>query len=357
MSWKRYAALGLVVTFACAAPSRSLRPTAAQADPLRPAWIDGYCERGRFLCGVGSGENVEAAEVKARKNLALIFEANIRSVSESFERASQTVASATGEQWEEVQKIREYSMVETDRALETTDIIERWDDGQGTVWALAVIDRQQRSQDLRSQIGRLDATVDDELARAEGADSELKRFPPLRRAMAALAERTALEADLRIIDVNGRGAPAEHTLPEVLSLLSDTRSRLRIGLSVAGKGAKKVARCLENGLTDAGHEIAKVEVDERAQAPFSLQGLFDVLIEAGVESEALHVRSGTHTVKAELTLRMIDGKSGKTLRTESGNELGSRPSFERALKTAAVKVCKKQVPKMVEAIDSAFNDA
>ena len=124
-----------------------------------PGWTQGSCDRNKYLCGVGDGPNRKAADIDARAELAKIFKANVASVASSFQGAAQTLSSATGESWVEVQKVSSYSMVSTDKVVEMSQIIERWDDGKGTLWSLAVIDRNQAINSLTDRIRQQDGVV------------------------------------------------------------------------------------------------------------------------------------------------------------------------------------------------------
>ena len=316
-----------------------------------PAWTRGACDAGRYLCGVGDGSTRETADNEARAELAKIFEANIKSVATSFESASQQVSSTTGETWVEAQKVTRWSMVSTDRVLTASHVLERWDDGRGTQWSLAVINRAQAGRDLRDRIMNKDAIVRAKLASARAAKSRLERFSALKGAMLALAEREALNSDLRVVDAAGRGIPSPYDVGEILALLDDASGKLSIAVLVAGAAADQVQACLEEALTEKGYEVASAIA--RDELP-SLPGRHDVLIHGTVDVEKRGKVGRAHVVNTRLTVRLINGRNKKVIRTFRASRKGSRDTVESAAATAVHQLCSKKVRAIVDEIDMAF---
>lgn len=320
----------------------------------RPAWIDGACDRTRYLCGVGEGSDALAADTRARASLALVFEANIRTVSESFQSAAREASSRTGESWQEAERVSDHSLVSTSRIVPMSDIQERWRGTAGTTWSLATLDRAAAATSLSDRIQSLDRAVESELERARAAPSPLERIPILHRALGLLGQREALDADLRVVRLDGRGIPAAYGPRDVLALLEDSAANLRLGLALAGPGAERVRACLEEALTEVGHAIALVAVDERARRAPSLDGPHEVRIEGVITATSRGRIAGGEVVQTTLVLQLINARTGGTIRTATGSEKGTRPTVDAAAATAAFKVCQKQVPGMVRDIDRAF---
>ncbi len=324
----------------------------AQVGGPRPGWTDGGCDRNRYLCGVGSGSGQVAADTNARAELARTFSANIRSLTQSFEGAVSQISSKTGEQWVEVQAVSQFSMVSTDKVVTMSQILHRWDDGKGTVWALAVIDRAQAAQALTEKIRGLDSLIGDEIGRAKGSADRIQRFKNLKRALQGLLEREALNSDLRVVRVDGRGIDAPYSVSDILALLDAAAGKLRFGLALAGAGAERVRSCLEEALTDRGYQIeANVDEDED---DISISGDFDVLIKGKVRAEKRGKIAGGQVVQTTLTLKLINAKTNRILRTITDRQKATRPSVKAAASTAAYKICKKKVPSMVKDIDRYF---
>ncbi len=317
-----------------------------------PAWKDGTCDQTRYLCGVGDGATRKPADDDARAEIARIFKSTIKAVSQSFESAASQISSKTGEQWIEVNSVSEYSMVSTDKVVTMSQIAERWKDDNGRFWSLAVIDRAQAGRALRDQIEGIDRDVTNQVARAKSADA-LARLKFLKRAIQAHVKRAALNGDLRVIDSSGRGIPAPHRLADLVAMLDTASSELKLGLAISGAGAVQVQSCLEEALTNKGYQI-DFNVDEDSDDELEISGDFDVIIKGRVRSEKRGKIAGGQVVKTTLTLKLINAKTGKIVRTISGSQKGTRRTLRAAASTSAAKICLKKVNSMVSDIDRYF---
>lgn len=318
----------------------------------QPAWVSGACDRSRHLCGVGVGASVADADAQARGELARIFVARVQAVQESFQSANLQIASRTGEQWSEAQEVSSHSLVSADKMVRFSQITERWQSDTGQAYSLAVIDKAQASSILREEIQALDQKIlrGTEQARAEA--QVVDRFRILRRVMAFEAQREAKNGDLQVID--GQGVPPAVPLATLLGLMDATQSELRFAVVVAGAGAARVRSCLEMALTERGYEFESMVADS-VRAPMA--GTFDVRLEAQIRAENLGRigSSQVETAEAELVLRLVDAQRGETFGTVRGRERASRPTFQQAAATAAVKLCEQKVPDMMARLDQRFS--
>jgi hypothetical protein len=319
-----------------------------------PAWTNGTCNSERYLCGVGDGADRKAADIDARAELARIFQANIVSVAKSFEGASRTISSKTGETWQETQNVSQFSMVSTDKVVTMSEIIERWDDGKGRLWSLAVIDRAQASAALRDQIQAKDQIVSAQLERAKAASDALAKMKALKSAVAAFAEREAFNSDLRVINKSGQGVPSPHNIGDILAQLEGAAADLKVGIAISGSGGDKVQSCLEEALTAKGYQVEANTSEDEDEDP-DVSGSFDVLLKVTVKNEKRDKIAGQEVVNTTVTLKLINGKTNKILRTFTGQEKASRPSVQAAASTSAFKICQKQVPAIVADIDRSFS--
>jgi hypothetical protein len=318
-----------------------------------PSWKDGTCDQARYLCGVGDGATRKPADDDARAEIARIFESTIKAVSQSFESAASQISSKTGEQWIEVSSVSEYSMVSTDKVVTMSQIAGRWKDKNGRFWSLAVIDRAQAGRALRDQIEGIDRDVTNHVARAKGASDGLARLKSLKRAVQAHVKRQALNGDLRVIDSSGRGIPSPHRLADLIAMLDTASGELKLGLAISGAGAAQVQACLEEALTNKGFQI-DFNVDEDSDDELEISGDFDVIIKGRVRSEKRGKIAGGQVVKTTLTLKLINAKTGKIVRTISGSQKGTRRTVKAAASTSAAKICHKKVNSMVSDINRYF---
>lgn len=320
----------------------------------RPAWVEGACDRDRYLCGVGSGATVADADAQARGELARIFVARVQAVQESFQSASLQIRARTGEQWAEAQSVSSHSLVSSDKVVRFSEVLERWRSPEGRTYSLAVIDRGRASGVLRDEIQRLDQQILQSVRDAESTTDVVGRYRVLRRAMATSAERAAKNGDLQVID--GSGVPPAVPLAAIVGLLDEAREKLRFAVIVSGDAAEEVRSCLEAALTERSYEFESAVIQPGDRLP-DLRGTFDVRLEARIRAENLGQigSSRVETAEAELVLKMVDIAENRTFATVRGSERASRPTFRRAVATAAVKICKKKLPEMMDRLDRKFS--
>lgn len=317
-----------------------------------PDWKDGKCDNQTYICGVGHGPDRQSADLDSRAEIARIFKANIQAVATSFESAQKTISSQTGEKWQETQEVTRHSMVSTDKALTSSRIAQRWDDGKGTLFALALIERGPAARALRDQIEQQDGIIASKLGQALGASDNMRKLQYLKGAVAELAKRAAMNSDLRVIDRSGRGIPPPHDIGEITSMLDATSDAISIGISIIGAAAEDVQACLEERLTDKGYQV-EANADEDGKS-FSIKGDFDVLIHGKIKAEKRGVIAGSQVVNTRLTLKLINAKTNRVLKTFTASKKASRQTVEAAVSTAVVKLCKKNIGKIAKAIDKAF---
>lgn len=333
-----------------AAPEGAVAPRGGPA----PAWKDGACDRNRYLCGVGDGVERRAADVDARAEIARIFRVQIKSVEESFDRASQQISSKTGEQWFEASSVSSYSMVSTEGSLVATEIRERWVDDRGTHWSLALLERSRARRSLTDRIEAKDRVVSGLVAQADGSADQVNRLRNLQKAVLALLEREALNADLRVVATDGRGIQPPITVDQLVAMLDAQREGLRFGLALAGRGADAVRDCLEESLTERGFTVAEVKVDEEGGRAPQLRERHDVIVQGSLRTDERGRVSGGQVVKSTLVLKLVSGRSNKVVTSMTGRETATRRSVQAAISTAVVKICRKQVPNLVRRIDRYF---
>lgn len=314
-----------------------------------PGWVNGDCDRDTYLCGVGGGRQREVADVNARAELARIFEAKIRSVAKSFESEAQKISSATGETWVQHSAVSQSSMVSTEKVLPMSEILKRWSDGKGQFYSLAVIERAKASRWLRDGIAKQDAIIEKAVAEGKAATEPLARLGALRRAVEAFPKREAMNADLAVIA--GRGIEPKYELADLLGLLGKAQEALKMGIAVTGPGADAVEACLETAMTARGYQIETVASEDLDS---KRKGEFDVIIDGLLQSESRGTVRGSVVMQATLTLKLINGKTGRTLKTIRGYEKGSRRTEASAAHTAAAKVCSRKMPQLIQEIDRAF---
>ena len=336
-----------------APPVATAPPAPAPAPPpaVEPPPTVRSCDSSAFLCATGQGSDQDTADVAARAELARIFEANIQSVAQSYASAARTISSQTGEKWIETSQFSQQSLVTTNKVVRFSRILGRWKDGN-IYNSLVAIDRAQAGSDLRARIQSQDEVVRTQLQQGQGASDAVQRLKHARAAVSAFVAREALNSDLRVVRADGRGIPSPVPMSDLLDLLQQANRQLSLGIALAGRGADRVQACLEEAMTNRGYEVES-NVDEQASR-VDIAGSFDVLIKGQLRAQELGRVRSSEVVQVRLTLRLINGKSGRVLKTITGSQKGTRASVDAALSTAAYQLCKKKVPGMIRDIDRYF---
>jgi hypothetical protein len=335
--------------------------TPALAAP--PAWVDGRdsrYSRDKFVIGVGKGPNRNSADLDARAEIARVFESKIKAVATDFQAAASKVNSAGKGVSVEVQELARFTEVTSKKTLSGTELRERATDG-GTHYTLALLDRTRCVNDLEERIGALDAKIRGAMSAAEGGD-KLKRFKGYGKALDLMDEREGLNAMLRVCHPKGKGVPAPASLEELTGAFDEAAGEFRLGIILEGNGSDKVRDCIMEALGDKGYPIVEIRVeddedededDEDEDEDDEGKG-FDAILKGKLKSQKAGEIAGSVMVKTDLTLKLLNGKTKKTLKTFTGSRKEGRRDVKASASLAAHKICLKSVPDIVAAIDKYF---
>lgn len=241
----------------------------------KPAWVDGHDPSfpwRDYLCGVGFGGQRSIAESGAYAALSRIFVSRVQSVSQDFMGAY----SKTGAQSLEMQSSETLTKISTEKIFSGVYIAEVWEDGKGTAYALACLERAKAARVLAEQIAAADARAGKHLSTAEGAD-KATQLRELARALEAIVEREVLNGELRIVDADGVGISGPYAHVDVAAAFEGVQQALRIGVKADGPYAEDFRGALVEGLTKRGYLVTDLSSGE--------DGELDVLIAATIRIE------------------------------------------------------------------------
>jgi len=199
-----------------------------------PEWLDGSADaypRDRYLIGVGSGPEIDAARDRARAEIARSFEVHVED--EVRDRIESTTDPARAPAARVVvEQITIETRTTTEADLEGVRIAELWTDpGTQQAWALAVLDRQSAGRAFRIEMAALDAEVERRLGDARAEEAPLARVRALVRAVRASQAWDVLAARARVVgsptgpsEGEGRTAQVEG---ELLRAVSQVRFSVR----------------------------------------------------------------------------------------------------------------------------------
>lgn len=323
-----------------------------------PGWVSGKdpnYSSAEFLIGVGKGPKQESAELDARGEIARIFESKITSVMEDFQGAASKVSSSGKGVTVEVQTVAQFTKVTAQKTLSGVEIRERGKDGN-TFYALAVLDRTQCVNSLTEQIEELDQKIGAAVSSAEGGD-KLAAFKHYGKAINLMDEREALNAMLRVCDKKGKGIPSTTSVGDLAAKFDEAAGEFKLGLSVSGNGAGRVRDCIMEQLGNKGYQITEIEIDEEEEEEEEEDaegGGFDAILQGKLKSEKAGEVAGSVLVRTDLTLKLINGKTKKVIRTFTGNRKEGRRDVKQSAALSAHKICLIEAPKIIEAIDKTF---
>lgn len=341
------AVVALMLSVACGPPAPPAfgGGGAAVGPDGKPGWVDGSAYSGRYnemqyLAAVGRGPARGACESDAYAALAKVFNAKIQQVSQDWQAHFSRVSNL-GTVKVEAMSISQLTRVSTDKVLKGAQVPETWQ-GEGAVHCLGVLEREPTMQSLRSEIARLDAEIQAQIARGDSAETPTARFMAYARAMEVLQEREALNIDLRIVSPRGVGMPSSIDFPGLVAKFTITRGKIKVGLKLMGTKATQIQTCLAEELNKQQIHVLEGTSD------------VDVMVHGTLKYEKAGIVRNSHMVRANVNLRLTDIENGKTVGAFHDNIKVGRPTLKAAVQLAVVKLCQKVMPELTQKIRAAF---
>jgi len=250
-------AFGLLLT-ACMQSTSVMHSADETSTGDSPQWIRGEPDmypNFKYLSATGSASKAEQAKARALSNLAKIFEVQIREVSTT----SQDTKSSRKDGVETVEssaRIASTVNLKTDKMVQGARIAEQWQNSVDlTYHALAVLDRTQAGNNIRSEMNRLDEETQYALNQQKKRNDLLLKISDLHKANALQQNRQTLQKTLKIIDVKGKGAPALWNLADLNEQLQQTLRSLPLQTSVKKDDVGGLSGILQGAASKAGFNV------------------------------------------------------------------------------------------------------
>ncbi|MFA6317981.1 MAG: LPP20 family lipoprotein [Elusimicrobiota bacterium] len=281
----------------------------------RPDWLSGRSSEypsGAWVTGVGAASTEEKAADKARAELSKYFGVKIVAETKSYMReTSMGKGSSTEKDVSDAVNSFTYQMIEG------SEVAKYWKDSDGTVYALATLNREEALRRLGGKLDELDRdflSSSELLAKTEGKFGRLKHALDLVR---MARERKDFNKTYRVLSPDGKGRPG----PDTKDVLSDARKAVKAisvrvvasGESPASFGARFVDELSGYGLK------AVLGEDEKTS---------DILVEAHGEARNLRPTDLTwFWARGGMVVRMSYGGTGDVFKRfeESGEEASRDP--------------------------------
>ncbi|RKZ60926.1 MAG: hypothetical protein DRQ44_12260 [Gammaproteobacteria bacterium] len=209
----------------------------------------------KYLSATGSASKAEQAKARALSNLAKIFEVKIREVSTT----SQDTKSSKRDGVETVEssaRIASTVNLKTDKMVQGARIAEQWQSSVDlTYHALAVLDRTQAGNNIRSEMNRLDEETQHALDQQKSRSDPLLKISDLHKANALQQDRQTLQKTLKIIDVKGKGAKALWSIADLNEQLQRALRSLPLQTAVKSDDIGGLNNILQGAAAAAGFNV------------------------------------------------------------------------------------------------------
>lgn len=256
---KRAIVVATILVLLLSSASAGSRKKKSKA-PVAPEWIDGpysVYEEKDYLCCIGEGRTTQEADMKAMEGLASIFSQNIKSDS-----AMNSLMQLSGDMVEK-DKSKYVSIisrrVDADN-LVATEIRDRFDNKNGSVWSVAVMDRAKACSVYEEEIATLEKNALQLLGHTGPVADEfsMASYGRLYKARDLLEKAETLRARMYVLDSQrASGTIGNATLAGTNSVsvgiaMRDIASQIPVYVEVKGDVDSRVAASVVKCFADKG---------------------------------------------------------------------------------------------------------
>jgi len=276
-----------------------MQSTAVMSTGDMPQWVRGEPDlypNFKYLSATGSASKAEQAKARALSNLAKIFEVQIREVSTTTQDTKSHRQDGV-ETVESNARIASKVNLKTDKMVQGARIAEQWQNSADlTYHALAVLDRTQAGNNIRSEMNRLDEETQHALDQQKQRTAPLLKISDLHKANTLQQDRQILQKTLKIIDVKGKGSPAQWNLAELNEQLQRSLRALPLQATVTTDDIGGLQNILQGAASKAGFNV----------------GSTGYKLTASLETQVPIVKGDWHWLRATLKIELI-AKDGVTV--------------------------------------------
>lgn len=302
----------LALLMVAAGCSQSPRPDA------QPDWLLGQSKQypaSRYLTGRGQADELAVAKDRARADLAKTFSVTVSEQSRDVSSFSQSDSAAKGTVSKNALDVSRNLTTQTDQMLNGVEIADTWQDPQTRVYyALATLSRAKAATALRTRIADMDADTRAYLDQAQHSNDLFVKIAAATHAVEAQTERAALQSELQVADITGRGMPPAWALGKLQADRSALLARLTINAAADGKDAAAVQKLLAGALADAG---------------FTVSGTGEYTMTAQLDYDALQPREGWYWISGSLQVTLNGAGQAHGVRRWQLKVSGSDPALAR----------------------------
>ena len=207
----------------------------------------------RYLTGIGEAQSREQAEKRAYAAVARVFSAQVNTQSMDHETYS-IRESGGGSQTQRELQLDQRTQVTTSKVLENVQILDLWyQPSTRHFWALAGLDRQQAEKAILERLQEWDTKIENMIHQGRTHPQKIQRIRGYKEAMILLADRDALNTDLRVIRTSGDSLPPSYRIPQIQREFMDfVAQNLVISVAIEGEYHEDIERAILEGLKQEG---------------------------------------------------------------------------------------------------------
>ena len=291
----------------------------------QPDWVAGDSatyKNSQYLLGRGEGATQEEARDRARADLAKIFQVEVSVRSEDVQKFK---SSGTEAGQYESQASRRIT-TRTDQIVPGILIAELWQDPTTKNFhALAILPRLQTATSLRQQIAQLDDATGNYIEQSRHSNDLFLKIAAANHAVQAQHERSALQKSLQVVDITGRGVPAQLNSAKLEADLGALLKRISIAPRVMEGSTPGLQGILSGALAQAGFMI------DTGLHP-------DFILQARMNLQDLGLQEGWYWQRGTLEITLAEAGNGRVRGTRrwkiKASATSEEGSFRRALDQA-----------------------
>jgi hypothetical protein len=175
-----------------------------------------------------------------------------------------------------------------------------------------------------------------------------QRVAELSKALGALVERAALNAELRIVDVRGIGAAGQYSHADVVAAFEAALDALKVGVLAEGAHDSEFRTSLIAGLKKRGYTVLENGADPS----------LDILLKAKITIEDGGKGTGKaekiHFARAVIEIEVTNVQAGKVIGAFTETRKDGSRNYSEAARQAVRRLVKKITMKVSPKIDSAM---
>lgn len=316
----------------------------------KPDWIEGPSAkypRALYVVGVGQGDDRDSARERARGEIAKIF-SSLVSVDTSLAETETNLKGSGADSSSFSQSVSQNVRTTSKKMLEGVEVVEEWkDEASRQHYALAVLERAKGRAALQERLSEFDAQARQWKQALETAAEKLPRVKAAMKLLALLKARGELNAELRVLDPEGKGQPNPLDEAALRPLAAKAVADLDVYVDVSGPGAEAVETAVVKSLNALGFEASSAGAAASA----------DIVVEARVQVKPMGGADPRWKfARAWATVSLKDNKAGKTFLRFDASARQASADYEEAQRRVYAALGRKVAPQIHEAVTEYFEN-